>query len=192
VIVDNIPGMGWGNEPHEGFDDARRADGTWTGGTSRGPADAPVAKQAVCSCGWRSERVHEIGPRSELPGPAREAWFELAELAGEQCHEDWLAEHYEPLLGYEPHTMLIEGESPGGRRHFLDGRPVHAGTGLDLLLPDGRWQRVRYKWGFASEQTPRVYMQLGGPAAAERLDAAPQVSFDLRPRAVLRWPERSA
>jgi hypothetical protein len=180
--------MGWGSEPHEGFHDDRGANGTWTGGTSSGPADALVAKQTVCSCGWRSERVHEIGSCPELPGPALEAWYERA---SDDCYEDWRAEHYEPILGYEPHTMMIEGESPGGRRHFLDGRPVHAGTTLDLLLPDGHWQRVRYEWSFTRETPPRAYLQLGGPAAAERLDAAPQVSFELPPRAVLRWPERS-
>jgi hypothetical protein len=181
--------MGWGELPHEGLADGRRADGSWNHGTTRGPADAATASQAICSCGWRSERVHEIGVRPADAGPELEAWFERAGEADDACWEDWRAEHYEPLLGYEPHTMLIAGESPGGRRHFLDGRPVHAGSALDLLLPGGRWQRVRYEWGFG-KKPPTAWLQLGGPPGAEQLDAAPQVSFELPPRAVLRWPDR--
>jgi hypothetical protein len=36
----------------------------------------------------------------------------------------------------------------GGRRHFLDGRPVHCGTVLEIYLPSrpgARWHRARYE-----------------------------------------------
>ena len=33
---------------------------------------------------------------------------------------------------------MIEGSDAGGRRWFLDDRPVHAGTGLELLCESNR------------------------------------------------------
>lgn len=97
---------------------------------------------------------------------------------------------FDPLLGYEPHTQLIEASDAGGRRHFLDGRPVHAGTTLELLMPDGHWLSGRYEWNFVAGEAPTLDLALGGPAEAQRQGEVPVVSFPLPARAVLRWPQR--
>jgi hypothetical protein len=191
--------MGWGTSEHEGFADEGRADGSWSGGASRWGEPDAVAYQAVCSCGWRSEREHPVPLRpADVPcdarghshGPASEAWLAALEAASDACWADWRIEHFDPLLGYEPHTQLIEAADPGGRRHFLDGRPVHAGTTLELLLAGGQWLRGRSEWSYAAGQSPTFHVALGGPAGAERQGELPVVSFRLPPRAVLRWPPR--
>lgn len=191
--------MGWGTDEHEGFADERRPDGSWSGGTTRSGDPDAVAYQAVCSCGWRSEREHPVPPRpAEVPrderghacGPAWEAWIAALEAANDACWEAWRAEHFDPLLGYEPHTQLIEAADGGGRRHFLDGRPVHAGAALELLLADGHWLRGRYEWSYAAGQAPTLHIALGGPDEAQRQDATPAVSFALPARTVLRWPAK--
>jgi hypothetical protein len=121
--------------------------------TRSGDPDA-IAYQAVCSCGWRSQREHPVPPRPPdeprddhgLPhGPEWDAWTATLEAASDTCYQEWRGERFDPLLGYEPHTQLIEASDAGGRRHFLDGRPVHAGMTLELLLPDGQWLRGRYE-----------------------------------------------
>ena len=164
--------MGWGQEPHEGWADEKLPDGSWLGPTRRGGDPDPVAYQAVCGCGWRSEREHSLPPRpADLPrderglpyGPEYEAWIAALEASENACWEDWDAEHYQSLLGYEPHTQLILGRTEGGLRHFLDGRPVHAGGMLELLLDDGRWIRVRYEWSWQPEVRPTANVALGVP-----------------------------
>jgi len=190
--------VGWGTAEHESFADEKRPDGLWPGGTSRRPGDPEaIAYQAACSCGWRSEREHPLPTRpTDVPrdeqgssyGPAWDGWIAALEAAGDACWEDWRAEHFDPLLGYEPHTQLIEAADAGGRRHFLDGRPVHAGTTLELLLADGHWMTGRYEWSFAAGEPPTLHVMLGGPAEAERQGELPVVSFTVPPRAVLRWP----
>lgn len=46
-------------------------------------------------------------------------------------------------------SILVRGHDAGGLRWFLDGRPVHAGVGLDLRLPADalgeRWTPVRFE-----------------------------------------------
>jgi hypothetical protein len=135
--------MGWGADEHEGFADEKRPDGSWSSPTHRGGDPDAVAYQAACSCGWRSAREHPVPPRPTdvqcdergiSHGPAWDAWTAALEAASDACWDDWRAEHFDPLLGYEPHTQLIEASDAGGRRHFLDGRPVHAGMMLELLL----------------------------------------------------------
>lgn len=96
-------------------------------------------------------------------------------------------EHFDPLCGWEPHTQLIEATDAGGRRHFLDGRPVPAGAVLELLSA-GVWVPVRYEWNAAAGELPHAHLQLGGPAAAQAHGATPTVSFALPSSAVLRWP----
>ena len=65
---------------------------------------------------------------------------------------------------------------------------MHAGEALELLLPDGEWVTIRYEWSFDHERLPTGHLALGGPAAAEELHDVPAITFDLPPRAVLRWP----
>lgn len=80
------------------------------------------------------------------------------------------------------------GRTEGGPRHFLDGRPVHAGTTLELMLADGRWVRIRYEWGWQADAPPTAHLPLGIPESAEKLADPTSVSFDLPARAILRWP----
>lgn len=190
--------MGWGTEPHEGWADEKLPDGSWLGPTRRGGDPDPIAVKAVCSCGWRSEREHPIPPRPEnlptdergLPyGDAYDAWITAREAADNHCFEDWHAEHYQPLLGYEPHTQLILAKSGGGLRHYLDGQPVHAGATLELLLGDGRWVRVRYEWSWHPDRPPTAHLELGLPPGGAGIAEAPVVSFALPSRAILRWPD---
>jgi hypothetical protein len=63
---------------------------------------------------------------------------------------------------------------------------VHAGTALELRLPDDRWVVIRYEWNWDTAARPRAYLALGG--RGERLGYAPNVEFPLPERAELRWP----
>ncbi len=83
-------------------------------------------------------------------------------------------------------------DDAGGLRHFLDGKPVHAGDALDLLLPDGVWLPGRYEWDFKSGSEPWFYFALGGEwerLRARQPDVEPlQARIRLPENAVLRWP----
>lgn len=191
--------MGWGTEPHEGWADERLADGRWTGGTRRGGEGDAVLVQAACGCGWRSDREHPVPPRpANLPcdergvsyGPEYDGWIAELEAAEDACWQDWNAEHYQPLLGYEPHTQLILGRGEGGQRHFLDGHPVHAGAALEVLMANGTWLRVRYEWSFADGTLPTAAAALGVPDAAQNFQEPSIVEFALPADAILRWPDR--
>jgi len=59
--------MGWGHEPHEGWADEKLPGGRWLGPMRRGGDPDPVAYQAACSCGWRSEREHQVPARPARP-----------------------------------------------------------------------------------------------------------------------------
>jgi len=189
--------MGWGTGDHEGYADEKWPDGRWSGPTHRSGDPDAIAYQAVCSCGWRSERQHPLPPRpTDLPrderglpyGPAYDTWIAAREQAEDACHDDWDTEHFQALLGYEPHEILVLARDRGGQRHFLDGRPVHAGATLELLLGDGHWLPIRYEWSWSLDASPTAHAGLGGPDRAVRRDVTPAVSFDLPPRAILRWP----
>lgn len=40
---------------------------------------------------------------------------------------------------------LTLGEDAGGPRHFVNGEPIHAGTGLDLMLEGENWLSGRFE-----------------------------------------------
>ncbi len=64
--------MGWGQEPHEGYHDEKWPEGGWSGPTHRGGDPDAVAYQAVCSCGWHSEREPAVSPRlTDVPKDQR-------------------------------------------------------------------------------------------------------------------------
>lgn len=182
--------MGWGNEPHEGFGEQQRDTGEWTLGTWRGGWGAPVAERAACSCGWRGDTVYALEPSPGLDSPQWPEYEAQVDRRDELIYAEWRAEHYGPILGYDPADLLILGRDGVGQRHFLAGRPVAAGTGLELLLPDGRWQPIAYEWSWGQDKPPTASLVLGGPDPAERHGDLPVVSFALPPSAVLRWPQR--
>jgi len=43
---------------------------------------------------------------------------------------------------------LEQGIDDGGRRFYLDGRPIHCGDGLELRLPGNVWVNVRFETAF--------------------------------------------
>lgn len=182
--------MGWGSEPHEGVAEQRRDNGDWTAGVWRSGWGAPVAQRAACSCGWRGDTTHPV-PAS--PGPDSSHWpaYEAArERIDELIHTQWRGEHYAPILGYDPTQLLVLGRDEGGARHFLNGRPVHAGSLLELLLAGGHWQPVTYEWSWQPEQPPTATLTLAAPPAAEGLGEHPTATFALPSTAILRWPAR--
>lgn len=73
---------------------------------------------------------------------------------------------------------LEEGTDGGGRRHFLAGRPVHAGEALFLLTCAG-WHPVRYESNSPAKE-PVLYLPLPGVSQ----DAVIAVPRD----ACLAWP----
>ena len=65
---------------------------------------------------------------------------------------------------------LVLGEDGGGPRHFLDGRPVSCGSGLEMKVPGDKWVRVRYEASLVRGHI-RVYL-FASPWAAPKLHAA--------------------
>lgn len=156
--------MGWGYEPHEGYAARRLPDGsltaTWTAETAEYEAHV-----AVCGCGWQGG-THP---------PTEEGY----EAAGDEWHE----RHWRPLVTPAPEQRLVLDSDGGGRRHFLDGRAVHCGTALELLLGGGTWVGIRYE---TAGGEPVAYVALGGPG--EAFAATDTVQFSIPADAVLRWP----
>lgn len=68
---------------------------------------------------------------------------------------------------------------PSGLRHFLAGKPVHAGYILELQLEDG-WIRGRYEWSFQEGTLPLFYVALASGTGV--------VSFHPPEAARFRWP----
>jgi hypothetical protein len=100
-----------------------------------------------------------------------------------------------------PGSLQLQRED-GGLRHYLDGRAVHAGTTLQLLLPNSRWLSGRYEWSFQSDAPPLLYVLLGGDWERLRKEdprsevnggntdfCGEEVRLQLPESAVLRWPE---
>ena len=96
-------------------------------------------------------------------------------------------------------NILETRAEPGGPRHYLEDRPVHAGDTLSLLLEHGRWVEGRYEWTFKEADPPMFMLALGElpERTREQLEAEeeqgiyrrpPLVELTLPPRAVLRWP----
>jgi hypothetical protein len=85
-----------------------------------------------------------------------------------------------------PDSMTTSGNplelrvSTGGQRYYLDGRPVHNGDIVELLLEDGKWLPLRL------EGMPRELLGYGLPRLAGGYEFIVKVpSF-----ASFRWPEK--
>jgi hypothetical protein len=100
-------------------------------------------------------------------------------------------------------ALLELRRDPDGLRHFLDGRAVHCGTALELLLAGDNWLPGRYECDLHDERSasqPLFYVVLGGDweelaaptleeldgAARMPMDRAAQVCVTLPPTARLR------
>lgn len=182
--------MGWGDPPHEGYV-ARvlrdgRLTGVWSAETNR---ESTGWGGLVCTCGWRGGRYRAFGVDAE----GRRWWPEATdadmEAEDDAAYREWRQDHMAPLIDPLPENRLVLGNDAGGRRHFLAGRPVHAGTGLELRLLDGVWVRIRYEWNWDPKRRPDAYLGLGGPGEAIGPEWTPApVSFPLPELAELRWP----
>ena len=69
----------------------------------------------------------------------------------------------------------------GGLRYYLDGKPIHAGDLLELLLDDGSWALGRYEWNYRKEDPPWFYVHT---ESGDCIDLNPKSSQ-------LRWPEKT-
>lgn len=88
----------------------------------------------------------------------------------------------------EQGQILELGRDSGGRRHYLSGRPVHAGVVLELLTVNG-WLRGRYEWTYRKNDPAIFCLMLQVPGTDQ--DGYPnrhQVEFLLPEYALLRWP----
>ncbi len=88
-----------------------------------------------------------------------------------------------------PNLRALAPEQPGRLelrscgscpRHYLAGKLVECGVGLQLQFEGNRWVPGRYQWTFDPKRLPRFHASLG--------QGDVHVSFDLPDRAVLRWP----
>jgi len=66
----------------------------------------------------------------------------------------------------ERSTHLEITQESSGLRHYLAGRPVHAGSLLRLKI-NGQWQAGRYEWIFRSDQ-PAYFIMPDDSAVAIR------------------------
>jgi hypothetical protein len=177
--------MGWGDEPHEGYTARLLRDGqlraVWCAETATTATGYVVV---CCSCGWRGGRYRD----EVLDAEGRKFWPDLdAEDEDRAAHDDWWHRHMAPMVEPDPDRLLVLGRDAGGMRHFLAGRPVHAGTVLELRLLDDVWVRMRYEWKDPGNP-PRAYLALGG--RGEDLGYTPgSPCFPLPEAAELRWPD---
>jgi hypothetical protein len=179
--------VGWGSPPHEGFEARLLRDGRllseWSAETNQQSTGHVLIR---CSCGWQGGRYRDTGLNAE----GGRWWPDLdAEAESDAAYREWRHQHMAPLVDPDPDSVLVLGADTGGLRHFLAGRPVHAGTALELRMPDDRWLVVRYEWSWEPSQRPRAHLALGG--RGEALGYAEQVEFSLPERAELRWPAES-
>jgi hypothetical protein len=177
--------MGWGSAPHEGCEARMLRPGRmvseWSAETNR---ESTGTLAVLCSCGWRGDGLYrDWGSKSE----GERWWPNLDVEAQDQAmYDEWRREHMAPLVDPDPDSILVLGSDAGGLRHFLAGQPVHAGTYLELRLPDDRWVVIRYEWSWDPAARPRAHLALGG--RGEVLGYAEHVEFAMPERAELRWP----
>jgi hypothetical protein len=179
--------MGWGSPPHEGYEARILRDGqlvsVWSPETNR---ESTGYLAVLCSCGWRGDGVYrDWGSRAD-----GERWWPHLDSEETAMHNEWWQRHMAPLVDPHPDSVLVLSSDAGGLCHFLAGQPVHAGTALELRLPEDRWVVVRYEWTWDLAERPRAHLALGG--RGEALGYAELVAFALPERAELRWPAEPA
>lgn len=81
---------------------------------------------------------------------------------------------------------LVLGRDRGGARHFLDGKPVHCGTELELLVdrPGDVWRVARYEASlFGIDPPAHLYVYSSDlEEVVQKRDATPADRF--------RWPAK--
>lgn len=102
-----------------------------------------------CLCGWQSH---------PLPHESDDTWQEARELAER--------EHVAHLVEPDPGQLLLLGDDGDGPRFYLAGKPMYAGSPVELLTPAGWWPG-RFETGPGEGRAgpvPRFHGLLGGPA----------------------------
>lgn len=114
------------------------------------------------------ERALEIVRSLALAGESMAKKFseQANELARMRARLRTMEQAGDPRGKYIP-EQLWEGMDGGGRRHFLGGRPIHAGMGIMLLTSQG-WLGGRYEWHYGDEPlfyfgTPGSHLQVSVP-----------------------------
>ena len=102
----------------------------------------------------------------------------------------------EPMIAGGGGALILDKDE-GGLRHFLEGKPVHGGDGLEILLPGGKCLRGRYEWGFKESLPAKLHVKLGGSWENRQDDedfvpCVPEIAADIPPGTVLRWPLHSS
>jgi hypothetical protein len=78
---------------------------------------------------------------------------------------------------------ILELKGDGAQqRYYLDGRPLEAGSSIELQVHSGRWVSGRFEWGGRPEVRPRLR------AKAEVNLPAQQITFVIHPHLLVRWP----
>jgi hypothetical protein len=79
------------------------------------------------------------------------------------------------------HLELRDGAD--GYRHYLGARGVHCGDSLDLLLGNNEWLRGRYEIKYTTVgKVPKFHFYVAHG------DVCREVSIELLPESLLRWP----
>lgn len=52
--------------------------------------------------------------------------------------------------------QILVGPDGGGLRHFVEGRPIHAGSAIDIKFGKG-WISGRYEWGYTKDSPIRIH-----------------------------------
>lgn len=95
-------------------------------------------------------------------------------------------------LGYEPDTQLIQATDQGGQRHDLNGRPVHAGAGLELQPHDGHGWRPATNAIASPAARLLPTSHCARRLAHAEVSQPPTASFPLPTRAILQVTPREA
>ena len=105
---------------------------------------APARRVAHARGRGRRGRRVGLGLRVRLGGPAHPAHRGGSAVAASRTGSRRTSAR---IVSPEPSRILIRGHDGAGRRYYLAGRPVHAGTRLELLLSRGRWLPIRFPPG---------------------------------------------
>lgn len=89
----------------------------------------------------------------------------------------------------QAYQMTWDGHAPGGGRWCVQGRHLHCGDVIEVMLGDGTWQKVRFEVAFTSEanaqrtggRLPKLYVAIAGGGSLV-------CDFELE-RTLFRWPQ---
>lgn len=153
------------------------------------PSEVRVRNDYPADRYWLGDAITEARAAIEAAGEGREAPPDLEaaarglvayvedrerDLAGERARVERAARADAPRVEGRP---IVGDRDEGGRRDFLDGAPIHAGSTLYMLLETG-WTGVRYESNGAGPSL--VYLFVPGSGA--------EIPMAVPPNARFAWP----